>query len=120
MTGVDPSPGMIAEARRLAARRERYDVADASALPFADASFDLVTLNNMIPFFDELARVTAPGGAVRLPTRVGARNADLGAARAASARARATGFRTCGLPVGAGVALLARRSYFDAEAFATR
>ena len=33
-------------------------------LPFPDGSFELVTLMNMIPFFDELARVTAPGGAV--------------------------------------------------------
>jgi ubiquinone/menaquinone biosynthesis C-methylase UbiE len=60
VTGVDVSPGMIAEARRLGS--ERYDVADASALPYADERFDLVTLNNMIPFFGELARVTAPGG----------------------------------------------------------
>ena len=60
--GVDASNGMIEQARRLGA--ERYEVADASALPFPDGSFDLVTLNNMIPFFDELARVTAPGGHV--------------------------------------------------------
>ena len=40
------------------------DVGDASALPYESAAFDLVTLNNMIPFFDELARVTAPGGYV--------------------------------------------------------
>lgn len=60
VTGVDVSPGMIAEARRLGA--QRYDVGDASRLPYEDGAFDLVTLNNMIPFFDELARVTAPGG----------------------------------------------------------
>ena len=59
IVGVDLSAGMIAEARRLAAT-ERYSVADASALPFPDGSFDLVTLVNMIPFFDELARVTGP------------------------------------------------------------
>ena len=33
-------------------------------LPYDDGAFDLVTLANMIPFFDELARVTAPGGAL--------------------------------------------------------
>ena len=33
-------------------------------LPFPDASFDLVSLANMIPFFPELGRVTAPGGSV--------------------------------------------------------
>jgi SAM-dependent methyltransferase len=42
----------------------RFDVADASRLPYDDGMFDLVTLANMIPFFDELARVAAPGGQV--------------------------------------------------------
>lgn len=67
VTGADVSPGMIDVARR-ATESERvcYEVADASALPFPDGAFDLVTLNNMIPFFDELARVTAPGGNVAI------------------------------------------------------
>lgn len=73
ITGVDAAPRMVAEARRLAAtERERYAVADASALPFADESFELVTLNNMIPFFDELVRVTAPGGLVAIAYSRGA------------------------------------------------
>jgi ubiquinone/menaquinone biosynthesis C-methylase UbiE len=59
---------MVAEAKRLTppevADRVRFEVADAEKLPYADGSFDLVSLANMIPFFDELARVTAPGGAV--------------------------------------------------------
>jgi ubiquinone/menaquinone biosynthesis C-methylase UbiE len=63
VTGIDASEGMISEARRLSTG-QRYEVGDASALPFPDASFDAVLLNNMIPFFDELARVTAPGGVV--------------------------------------------------------
>jgi SAM-dependent methyltransferase len=42
--------------------RVRFEHADASALPYADGSFDLVAHANMIPFFDELARVLAPGG----------------------------------------------------------
>jgi SAM-dependent methyltransferase len=66
VTGVDLSPAMVAEARRLLpaelAGRVRFEVADASALPYGDGAFDLVILLNMIPFFAELARVTAPGG----------------------------------------------------------
>jgi len=73
ITGVDLSRAMIDEARRLASSgRERYEVADSSALPFPDASFDAVVLNNMIPFFDELARVTAPGGHVAVAFALGA------------------------------------------------
>jgi SAM-dependent methyltransferase len=65
VTGADVSPGMIVEARRLAtSAQQQYEVADASRLPFADGAFDLVAMNNMIPFFDELARVTARGGHV--------------------------------------------------------
>lgn len=65
ITAVDVSPKMIEEAQaRATTERERYLVADASALPFADASFDLVAMLNMIPFYDEIARVTAPGGTV--------------------------------------------------------
>jgi SAM-dependent methyltransferase len=42
--------------------RVRFERADASALPYADGAFELVAHANMIPFFDELARVLAPGG----------------------------------------------------------
>ncbi|MDP9283750.1 MAG: class I SAM-dependent methyltransferase, partial [Actinomycetota bacterium] len=74
VTGVDVSEGMVREAqRRASSDRERYAHADAAALPFADSAFDLVTLNNMIPFFDELARVTAPGGHVAIAYSLGAR-----------------------------------------------
>jgi SAM-dependent methyltransferase len=66
VVGVDLSPAMIEEARRvLPAERSgsvRFEVADASRLPFDARAFDLVVLLNMIPFFQELARVTAPGG----------------------------------------------------------
>jgi SAM-dependent methyltransferase len=66
VVGVDLAGDMVAEARRKTppelAGRVRFDVADAAQLPFADASFDLVALANMIPFFDELERVLAPGG----------------------------------------------------------
>lgn len=63
VTGVDLSPGMIAQAEGKAGR-PRFQVADASRLPFGDASFDLVVLMNAIPFFDELARVVASGGVI--------------------------------------------------------
>ena len=65
IVGVDISERMLDEARRRTdSPRVRYDAADAERLPYDDASFDLVTLGNMIPFFDELARVVAPGGHV--------------------------------------------------------
>jgi ubiquinone/menaquinone biosynthesis C-methylase UbiE len=68
VVGVDLSRPMVEEARRKTppelAARVRFEVGDASALPFEDAAFDLVSLANMIPFFDELARVVAPGGYV--------------------------------------------------------
>lgn len=68
VVGVDLAPAMVQEARGLLdpelAGRVRFDVADASALPFGDGEFDLVVLLNMIPFFRELARVTATGGAL--------------------------------------------------------
>ena len=66
VVGADLSDAMLAEARRrlpdeLRARVE-FQRADASALPFADGAFELVAHANMIPFFDELTRVLAPGG----------------------------------------------------------
>lgn len=68
VVGVDLAPAMIEEARRKLppelAGRVRFEQADSERLPYEDASFELVTLSNMIPFFDELARVTAPGGSV--------------------------------------------------------
>jgi SAM-dependent methyltransferase len=63
VVGIDLAASMIAEARRKT-DRVRFEVGDAAALPFEDGAFDLVTHANMIPFFDELARVVAPGGYV--------------------------------------------------------
>ena len=74
--GIDLSPGMIDEARRKVpselAGRVSFEVGDASALGSPDAAFDLVVLSNMIPFFDELARVVAPGGTLVLSFSKGA------------------------------------------------
>jgi ubiquinone/menaquinone biosynthesis C-methylase UbiE len=63
VVGVDLSPAMLAEAERKGGR-VRFQVADASRLPYADGTFELVVLMNAVPFFDELARVTAPGGTI--------------------------------------------------------
>jgi SAM-dependent methyltransferase len=66
VVGADLSERMLDEARRTlppeVAERVRFEVADASRLPYESGAFDLVTLANMIPFFDELSRVLAPGG----------------------------------------------------------
>jgi len=66
VVGVDLSRAMVDEARRKLPveleGRVRFEVGDSAALPFADAAFELAALLNMIPFFDELARVIAPGG----------------------------------------------------------
>jgi len=68
VVGVDVAERMIETARRNTppelGERVHFEQADAAQLPFADGSFELVSLANMIPFFDELARVTAPGGRV--------------------------------------------------------
>ena len=66
VVGVDLADAMLVEARRKTppelAERVQFETGDASVLPFPDASFDLVAHANMIPFFDELARVLTPGG----------------------------------------------------------
>jgi ubiquinone/menaquinone biosynthesis C-methylase UbiE len=109
VTGIDVSPGMIAEARRLG--RERYDLGDASALPYEDASFDLVTMNNMIPFFDELTRVTAPGGYLAIAYSMGPQTPIWVPLERVSAELRRRGFlHVADFEAGGGVALLARRS----------
>jgi SAM-dependent methyltransferase len=66
--GVDLAPAMLAKAHELTppelAGRVRFEQADASRLPHDNHSFDLLSLANMIPFFDEIDRVLAPGGSV--------------------------------------------------------
>jgi SAM-dependent methyltransferase len=72
VTGVDLSPVMIEEARRLAGEQDvgiRFEVGDAESLPYEDASFDVVA--SALGVFlapdhatagRELARVCRPGG----------------------------------------------------------
>lgn len=106
--GVDVSHGMIDEARRLG--RERYEVADASGLPFDDGSFDLVTLNNMIPFFDELERVTRPGGLVAIAFSMGDRTPIWVPLPKVQAGLEQRGFaHVADFAAGPGLALLARK-----------
>jgi demethylmenaquinone methyltransferase/2-methoxy-6-polyprenyl-1,4-benzoquinol methylase len=74
VVGLDPSGEMLARARRAGARhaeRVTWVQADAQALPFADATFDAVTiafgLRNLPDVgagLREMARVTARGGRV--------------------------------------------------------
>lgn len=67
VTGIDPSPGMM-QASPLASRVELH-VGRAEALPFADASFDFVSmgyalrhLSDLSAAFSEFRRVLRPGG----------------------------------------------------------
>ncbi|GEM_PF-385768 len=66
VVGVDFAVAMMAIAASKVtpslAGRVSFRQADASSLPFGDGEFDLVAHNNMIPFFDEIARVLRPGG----------------------------------------------------------
>lgn len=78
VTGVDLSAAAVAVARERAAARPdltgiRYGVADISALPFADGSFDGVRSERVLQHLTdpdravaELIRVTRPGGRVCL------------------------------------------------------
>ena len=73
VVGLDPVPELLAHAQRLAAGRPnlRFVEGDATALPFPDGSFDVVTCARTLhhvarpgPLLAELGRVTAPGGTV--------------------------------------------------------
>ena len=112
VTGADVSKGMVREAQELASTdRERYVQADAASLPFPDGAFDLVTLNNMIPFFDELARVTAPGGHVAIAYSLGPRTPIWVPLARVRAELEQRGFvHVADFSVDPGVSLLARKA----------
>jgi ubiquinone/menaquinone biosynthesis C-methylase UbiE len=72
--GIDFSPEMLELAGRLHPEPE-FREGDANALPFEDASFDVVVANFLMPHLSDLpgavreaARVTRPGGRVGLTT----------------------------------------------------
>lgn len=114
VVGVDLSPAMIEEARKVMpaelSGRVRFEVADASRLPFEDGAFDLVVLLNMIPFFGELARVTEPGGRVAAASSFGPQTPIYVPPETLRKRLAPLGFGDFEeLTAGEGIALLATR-----------
>ena len=80
--GVDPDPGMLRAARENAAAavagglprdRVSFEPMPEDALPFPDASFDVVLLRHAPVLLDEVLRVLRPGG-VFITHGVGTRN----------------------------------------------
>ena len=115
VTGADLAEGMVEEARRKTPPdlrgRVRFEVADAASLPYEDGYFDLVGLANMIPFFDELARVTAPGGRVLLSFSSGAGTPIYVPPERLRRQLSARGFSEfADFQAGPGTALLARKA----------
>ena len=71
VTGIDQSAGMLARARRRFDGRVEFVEASADDLPFADATFDHLTVTYLLRYVDdpaatlrELARVVRTGGVV--------------------------------------------------------
>jgi len=62
--GVDLSPGMIAAARRDAPPGATFEVADAEALPFSSASFDVVLSNSALHWLNDPERGHTPDAAL--------------------------------------------------------
>jgi SAM-dependent methyltransferase len=115
VVGVDLAPEMISEARRLRPpaleQRVAFEVADAAKLQFEDGAFDLVVLLNMIPFFPELGRVTAPGGTLVVSSGFGSETPIWTPPETLRARLEPLGFTGFEeLAVGPSTALLAKRA----------
>ena len=115
VVGVDLSEEMIRQAERALpadlAGRVSFQVADASALPFGDAAFDLVVLMNAIPFFEELGRVTAAGGTVVFAFTSGPSTPIYVPPETLRRRLEPLGFRAFDdVAAGPGTAFIARRS----------
>jgi hypothetical protein len=92
------------------AERVSFDVADAARLAYGDGAFELVALLNMIPFFDELARVTASGGTLVIAFSRGAGTPIYVAPERLRADLERHGFEDVREVVsGPGVAVVARR-----------
>jgi arsenite methyltransferase len=77
VTGIDMTPEMLEKARRSASEMGAENVdfieSEAEALPFAEASFDVVISNGVIDLipdkdavFSELHRVLTPGGRIQI------------------------------------------------------
>ena len=114
VVGVDLAELMLAEAERKTPPELRDRVAfergDASDLSYPDASFDLVAHANMIPFFDELDRVLAPGGHVIFAFSAGASTPIYVPRERLREELERRGFTDfAGFEAGDGTALLARK-----------
>ena len=112
VVGVDIAPEMVEQRPAEGARPPNvsFEHGDASALPFADASFDLVTAANMIPFFDELARVVRPGGTLVLAFSLGPQTPIYVAAERIRKELAARGFTDFAeIEAGRGSAFVARK-----------
>jgi ubiquinone/menaquinone biosynthesis C-methylase UbiE len=115
VVGADIAEEMLSEARRLTppelTERVRFETADGANLPYDDGEFDLVGLGNMIPFFDELARVVAPGGAVVVSFSAGAETPIYVPAERLRSELGRRGFADfADFSAGNGTALLARKA----------
>jgi ubiquinone/menaquinone biosynthesis C-methylase UbiE len=65
VVGLDLSESMLrAAAGAGGPANVAYVVGDGVALPFLDASFDMITALNVFVFWDEVTRVLAPGGSL--------------------------------------------------------
>jgi SAM-dependent methyltransferase len=114
VVGVDVAERMLAEAERKTPpdlkARITFERGDASSLPYPDGSFDLVSHANMIPFFDELERVVAPGGQVLFAFSAGASTPIYVAPERLRAELGRRGFTDfADFDGGQGTALLARK-----------
>jgi len=111
IVGVDVADRMIEEARRLTeSTRISYLHGDSERLPFDAGSFDLVTLNNMIPFFDELARVVSHDGHVAVAFSAGDQTPIYVPPERVRSELERRGFAEFAeLSAGRGTALLARK-----------
>ena len=106
---------MVEQARRKLpselAARVRFEQADSAHLPYPDGAFQLVGLANMIPFFDELARVLAPGGSALFGFSDGPRTPIYVPPDRLRAELGRRGFSDFAeFSVGSGTALLARKA----------
>jgi SAM-dependent methyltransferase len=115
VVGVDLAEAMLREAQRKTPPelrdRVEFSRADASALPYSDASFALVAHANMIPFFDELTRVLEPGGQALFAFSAGAGTPIYVPAERLRAELARRGFTDFAeFAAGGGNALLARKA----------
>jgi ubiquinone/menaquinone biosynthesis C-methylase UbiE len=116
--GVDLSAVMVAVAREKTspslAGRVRFLQADAAKLPVATGSCDLVTLANMVPFFDELTRVLAPEGTLLVSFAEGPDTPIFVTPQRLRSELAQRGFaHFAEFAAGPGTCLLARRSSVD-------